>query len=76
MFLKTGVITNFAIFTRKKLSWSLFLIKLQALRAATLFQPRLKRDSTQVIPVKITIFLPTAFFCGTPPVTAFVSLIK
>ena len=30
MFFKTGVIRNFAIFTGKHPSWSLFLIKLQA----------------------------------------------
>ena len=41
---KKGVFKNFAIFTGKHLSWSLFLIKLQGLRPAIL----LKRDSTQV----------------------------
>ena len=40
MFFKTGIL-NFVKFTGKKLCWSLFLIKLQAFRAATL----LKRDS-------------------------------
>ena len=44
MFFKTGVIRNFSLFTGKHLCWSLFLIKLQALQAATLFQPCLKRD--------------------------------
>ena len=34
---------NFAIFTRKHLCWSLFLVKLQAFRAAIL----LKRDSNK-----------------------------
>ena len=32
MFFKTDVLKNFAIFTEKHLCWSLFLIKLQALR--------------------------------------------
>ena len=44
MFFKTGVIRNFAIFTEKHLCWSLFLIKLQTLWPATLFQPCPKRD--------------------------------
>ena len=38
MFFKIGVLRNIAIFTEKHLCWSLFLIKLQALRAATLFK--------------------------------------
>ena len=33
--MKKGVLKNFTIFTGKHLCWSLFLIKLQALRAAT-----------------------------------------
>ena len=41
MFIKIGVLKNLAIFTGKHLSWSLFLIKLQAGSAAAL----LKRDS-------------------------------
>ena len=39
MFFKAGVIRNFAIFIRKHWCWSLFLIKLQALRPGTFFQP-------------------------------------
>ena len=35
---KTSVIKNFAIFTGKRLCWSLFLIKLQAFRSATLIR--------------------------------------
>ena len=50
MFFKTGAIRNFAIFTRKHMCWSLFLIKLQALQLATLFQPH-------VIPVIISKYL-------------------
>ena len=41
MFFKLGVLKYFAIFTRKHLYRSLFLIKLQAFKPATL----LKRDS-------------------------------
>ena len=40
-FFKIGVLKSFAIFKEKHLSWSLFLIKLQAFTHATL----LKRDS-------------------------------
>ena len=40
-FIKKAALKNFAIFTGKQLCWSLFLIKLQAFRLATL----LKRDS-------------------------------
>ena len=39
--LQKAVLENFAIFTGKQLCWSLFLIKLQAFKLATL----LKRDS-------------------------------
>ena len=38
MFLKIGVLRNFAIITGKHLCWSLLLIKLQALQPATLFK--------------------------------------
>ena len=41
MFFKIGILNNFTIFTGKHLYWSLFLLKLQALRPTTLF----KRDS-------------------------------
>ena len=41
MFLKVDVLKKFAIFTRKRLCWSLFLVKLLDFRPATLF----KRDS-------------------------------
>ena len=43
--LKKGVHKNVANFTGRQLCWSLFLIKLQALRSATL----LKRDSNRGI---------------------------
>ena len=45
MFFKIGVIKNFAIFTGKHLCWSLFLIKFQTWRQATL----LKRDSNTCV---------------------------
>ena len=41
MFFKIDVLKNFTMFAGKHLPWSLFLVKLQALRYATL----LKRDS-------------------------------
>ena len=47
VFYRKGVPKSFASFTEKHLCWSLFLIKLQAYRPATL----LKRDS------KIGVFL-------------------
>ena len=40
VFYAKAVLKNYALFTEKQLCWSLFLIKLQALRSATL----LKRD--------------------------------
>ena len=57
MFFKIGVLKDFALFTGKKLCWSLFLTNFQAWRPATL----LKRDSS------IGIF---SFFYITPPVVA------
>ena len=44
MFFKRGVIRNYAIFTEKHLCWSLFLIKLETLWPAVLFQLWPKRD--------------------------------
>ena len=38
LFLKISVLKKFAIFTGKRLSWSLFLIKLLGFRPATLFK--------------------------------------
>ena len=58
------VIRNVAIFTRKHLCCSLFLIKLQAgLKFYFNLDP--KESSTQVIPVKIAKFLQTAFLLNT-----------
>ena len=40
---KKGVLKNFAIFTRKHLCWSIFLIKLQAISSATLLKTNSNR---------------------------------
>ena len=53
MFFKTGVSRNVTIFRGKHLCWSLFLIKLQALRPETLFQPCPKRDFNTSVFLKI-----------------------
>ena len=59
MFFKLGVLADFAIFTGKHLCWSLFLIKLQGLRPATL----LKRDCSKGVFLWILAkFLRTTFF--------------
>ena len=64
MFFKIGGTKNFIIFTGKNLRWSLFLITLQAFRAATL----LKSDSnTGFFSVNSVKFVKTAFLqdtCG------------
>ena len=65
---KTDIIRNFAIFTGKQLCWSLFLIRLQALWPATLYQPCPKRDNCENFRHNL--------FYGTPLGAAFVSLIK
>ena len=43
IFSKTGVLKNFAIFTRKNLCWSFFLIKFQNWRPTFFFKKRLQR---------------------------------
>ena len=59
MFFKIDVLKNSVNFTWKYLCWSLFLLKLQAFRSATL----LKRDSnTGVLRGKFARFLRTLFF--------------
>ena len=55
VFFKKVVLKNFSNFTAKHLCWSLFLIKLQNLRPATL----LKRDFKICFPVKFAKFLRT-----------------
>ena len=71
-----GVIRHFAIFTRKYLCWSLFLIKLQAIRPVTFFQPCAKRDFNTSGSCENCKFFTNSFFYGTPLMAAFVSLIK
>ena len=64
LFFKTGVFKKIAILTGKHLRWSLFLIKLQAWRSATLLKKRLhkkKRDFTVVSCENYEIFNNT--FC-------------
>ena len=53
MFLKIGILKNFARITGKHMCWDLFLIKLQALRPAFFFK---KKSPTQVFPVDIPKF--------------------
>ena len=55
VFCKKGVLENFSSFTGKHLCWSLYLIKLQVFRPATL----LKRLQHRYFPVKFTKFLRT-----------------
>ena len=74
LFFKTGVIRNFAIFTGKYLYWSLFLLKLHALRPSALFQLRRKRDFTGDSCENCKMVM-NSFFYGTLLVAAFVSLI-
>ena len=54
IFLKIGVLKNFAVFTRKHQRWSLFLIKLQTGRSA-------KRLQHRCFPVNIAQFLRIPF---------------
>ena len=57
---KIGVLKNFANFTLKYLRWSLFLIKLQAFKRATLF----KRDSSTGVFCEICKLFKNVFFSG------------
>ena len=66
MFFRIGVLKNFALFTRKHLCWSLFLIKFPAWRPFAL----LIRLQHRCFPVKFTKFLRTPFFDRTPTVAA------
>ena len=67
MFFKIGALKNFAYFIGKHQCWSIFLIKLQAWRPATL----LKRDSnTGVFLCGIGDIFQNIFFYRTPPVAA------
>ena len=58
MFFEKSSIKNFAIFTRKHLRWSLFLIKLQAFRPATF----LKRSSNTCISCGYCELFKNSFF--------------
>ena len=60
----------FANFTEIHPRWSLFLIKLQALRTVTL----LKRDSNTGFSCEIYEFFKNIFFYSAPPVAASVCL--
>ena len=62
MFSKTDVLKNFAIFTRKNLCWSLFLIKFQDWRPTFLFKKRLEG---RCFSVNIATFLRAAFLLNT-----------
>ena len=57
MFLKVGVLKNFANFTGKQLPWNFFLLNLKALSPVTL----LKKDSNTCFPVKCVRLLRTPF---------------
>ena len=59
MFLKIGVLKNFANFTRKHLDWSIFLIKLQAWNPGTLLKEDF--DTSKCFPVKFAKFLRALF---------------
>ena len=61
MFSKTGVLKNFAIFTRKNLCWSLFLIKFQDWRPTFLFKKRLQTP-TQVFFCEYCEIFKNSFF--------------
>ena len=66
MFFKIGVLKNIANFTGKHLRWSLFLIKLQALKLTT-YQ---KETPTQALSCEICENFKNIFFNRTPPVAA------
>ena len=63
----------FAALAGKPLGWSLFLIKLQAFRSATLLKKRLQHSC---FPVNTSKFLRTgSFFDRTPLMATYVSLL-
>ena len=62
MFLGINALTNFTIFTGKKLCWSISLIKLHAWRTVTSLE---KDSSTGFFLVNIAKFLSTAFLHNT-----------
>ena len=58
MFFKIGVLKNFVIFTGKHLRWSLFCIKQQAFRPATL----MKQTPSQVVSCEYYEIFKNKFF--------------
>ena len=66
MFFKIGVAKNFAMFKRKQLCWSLFLIKLQVFRTRTL----LKRNPAQEFSCEYCEISRNTFSYGRPPIAA------
>ena len=66
MSFKKRVLKNLANFTEKQLCWSLFLIKLQALK----IKKKNKKLQHRCFPVKFAKFLQDTFFYRTPPVAA------
>ena len=70
MFFKISVLKYFAIFTGKHLHWSLFLVRLQSWRPATLF----KRDSNTGVSLWILRSVQEYLFRGAPPVATFAVL--
>ena len=67
MFLKTGVLKNFAIFTRKQLCQSLFLIKVAGLKAYNFIK---KEIPIQVVFCEYCEIFKNSFFYRTPLVDA------
>ena len=66
IFFRIGVLKNFAIFTRKQLCCSRFVIKLQAFRSRTL----LKETPRQVFSYEYCEIFKNSLFYRTPPVAA------
>ena len=63
VFIKEAVLKNFAVLTGKQLCWSIFVIKLQAVRSANFFK---KRPQHRCFPVNIARFLRTPMFVAMP----------
>ena len=61
MFWKIDILKNFEIFAGKHLSWSLFMIKLQARKFKTLWKRDFNTGVFLWFPVNIAKFLRTAF---------------
>ena len=74
--LQKQALLKILLFTVKHLCWSLFLIELHALWPAISFQPHPKRNFNTGDSCENCELLTNSIFHGTPPVAAFVSLIK